>query len=171
MEGPKCVILCAALNEDVLSDIVPKLMTCGIDTEQVDTYMSCVQWLVKHDCQLVVVHLPQLDNAEIEFIQVIRQMKDMPILALIESECEGDKKKMFEAGVDDYFLQPIIASDFVFRARSLIRRYQSYCQCIDSEEKRKVIALPQLIMTRTSDMAQISCIGGLVPVGTNGRPA
>jgi PAS domain S-box-containing protein len=83
---------------------------------------EAIEWVHEHrpDLILMDIQMPKMNGFEaIEFLKTSDEFRDIPIIALTALAMPGDRKKILDAGANDYLSKPI--SMIV-----LIERIQSY---------------------------------------------
>ncbi|CAD0142315.1 two-component response regulator [YcbM] [Streptococcus thermophilus] len=107
--------LCTLLERELLQENF-KVTVCNDGQEGVDIFLNS-------DFQLIVldVMLPTINGFDI--LTKIRNVNNVPILMLTAKDSEVDKVSGLRLGADDYLTKPFLMSEFIARAKSLVRRY------------------------------------------------
>jgi two-component system KDP operon response regulator KdpE len=64
------------------------------------------------------------DMDVLEFVGKIREISDIPLIILSESETDLDRARGLEAGADEYVTKPFSPIELLARVRALLRRTQ-----------------------------------------------
>ncbi|MEO7033039.1 MAG: response regulator [Polyangiaceae bacterium] len=113
-------------DDPVLRSIVcTMLRSSGINTVQLESAEEALDWLAKHDADLLVLDwgLPGMNG--IELCQRLRNERDdqsLPILFLTGHSSSTDLVQAFEAGANDFVSKPFRAPELRARVLGLLRR-------------------------------------------------
>ena len=118
-------IVIADTENETVENICSLLSTLGLDW-QVSVSNSgkqCLSLLKESDCpDAILLGMQLCDMPGLDFIRRIRDDSDVPIIVLSR---ERDIKTMvaaFDAGANDYVIQPFNNHIFIARLKALIRR-------------------------------------------------
>ena len=118
-------IVIADTENETIENICSLLSSLGLDW-QVSASSSgkqCLGLLKKSDCpDAILLGMQLCDMPGLDFIRQIRDDSDVPIMVLSR---ERDVKTMvaaFDAGANDYIIQPFNNHVFIARLKALIRR-------------------------------------------------
>jgi DNA-binding response OmpR family regulator len=95
---------------------------------------EALELMGKEHVDLVVVDImmPEMDGYE--FTSTVREYDStIPVFMISAKQLPADKRKGFDAGIDDYMAKPIEQEEFLCRIKALLRRAQ-----IASERKIKI---------------------------------
>lgn len=87
------------------------------DLEQIGKYRDYVR-----GCNTILLYCEN-PEAYFEACERIRRMTSVPILVLSQCDDEWSKIRMFQAGADDYILEPFSQGEFIARVHAHILRY------------------------------------------------
>lgn len=88
--------------------------------------------LKKHTPDLILldIMMPQMDGYQ--FISLLRQSSQLPVIMLTAKQQESDIVKGFELGADDYICKPFSMSELLARIKAVMKRsaisYSNYTQ-------------------------------------------
>ena len=84
--------------------------------------MAGVQAALQEDISVVVLDLglPDIDGTEV--LQMIRAVRDIPVLVATARDDQAEIVELFNAGADDYVVKPFTAEHIEARVRALLRR-------------------------------------------------
>jgi len=119
----KPLILLAEDNEQNVEVTVEYLSSCGFRVERAADGSEAVKMarLLEPDLILMDVQMPGVDG--IQATQMLRAdlgFKETPIIALTALAMPGDRERMLEAGMDDYFAKPFSFKELVTRMNELL---------------------------------------------------
>jgi len=94
----------------------------GHDVTSAPTGIAGVQAALQEDVSVVVLDLglPDIDGAEV--LQMIRAVRDIPVLVATARDDQAEIVELFNAGADDYVVKPFTAEHIEARVRALLRR-------------------------------------------------
>lgn len=78
----------------------------------------------KPDIILLDIMMPEMDGYE--FIQILRQNDDLPVIMISAKQHESDLIKGFSLGADDYIIKPFRLSELLVRIKAVLRRSAKY---------------------------------------------
>lgn len=111
----------------------------GFDVCQAEHGREALLLLEKQvvDLAVVDVMMPKVDGYEL-VEQLRRASFSLPVLMVTAKDTFSDKKRGFEAGVDDYLTKPVDMDELVLRVKALLRRAK-----INSERR---IVMEELVL-------------------------
>jgi len=111
----------------------------GFDVCQAEHGREALLLLEKQAVDLAVVDvmMPKVDGYEL-VEQLRRASFSLPVLMVTAKDTFSDKKRGFEAGVDDYLTKPVDMDELVLRVKALLRRAK-----INSERR---IVMEELVL-------------------------
>jgi CheY-like chemotaxis protein len=114
----------AFIGKPITANKVRKALceTYGVQFMDARNGQEAIEWVHEHrpDLILMDIQMPKMNGFEaIEFLKTSDEFRDIPIIALTALAMPGDRKKILDAGANDYLSKPI--SMIV-----LIERIQSY---------------------------------------------
>ncbi len=94
----------------------------GHDVTSAPNGIAGVQAALHDDIAVVVLDLglPDIDGAEV--LQMIRAVRDIPVLVATARDDQAEIVELFNAGADDYVVKPFTAEHIEARVRALLRR-------------------------------------------------
>lgn len=141
-----------------------QLSGCGITEVSLDTFILTEEMLQRKDLILLCC-----DNMEFYFevVEQIREITQMPIIVLCESDDEWMIIKSFQCGADDYIIYPVKQSELIARVRARIERYRrlsrpfGFIQCrglLIEINSRKVILNGEEIEMTVKEFDLLLCL-------------
>lgn len=145
------------------------------------TGMQAVEQVRSHpeiDLILMDIMMPDLDGYDA--CSRIRSYSTVPVLFLTARTQEGDKRRAYDAGGDDYLAKPFSHTELMMKVSSLLRRYRVYRSkasgrtlrpgiVLDEENRRVLLGGTPLELTET-EFSILQCLaqnrGRVVPVRT-----
>lgn len=96
----------------------------GHDVTSAPSGMAGVQAALEDDVSVVVLDLglPDIDGTEV--LQMIRAVRDVPVLVATARDDQAEIVTLFDAGADDYVVKPFTAEHIEARIRALLRRME-----------------------------------------------
>jgi len=94
----------------------------GLDSEIANDGLEAIKAIKesKYDLILMDENMPNMNGIEAtKEIRLLKDVKQIPIIAVTANALKGDKEKFIEAGMDDYLPKPIDAKDL----QKMIRKY------------------------------------------------
>ena len=73
------------------------------------------------DLAIVDIMMPIMDGYE--FVEKMKEVRDIPAIMLTAKGTSEDKLKGFDLGVDDYVVKPFDASELMARVKTILKRY------------------------------------------------
>ena len=119
---------------------------------------------------------PELDDA----CSRIRSYSTAPVLFLTAKTQEGDKRRAYDSGGDDFLAKPFSHAELMMKVESLLRRYRVYKSkssgrtlrpgIVLDEENRRVLVNGQPLELTETEFSILHCLaenrGRVVPVRT-----
>lgn len=120
----------------------------GFDVCQAEHGREALLLLEKQvvDLAVVDVMMPKVDGYEL-VEQLRRASFSLPVLMVTAKDTFSDKKRGFEAGVDDYLTKPVDMDELVLRVKALLRRAK-----INSERR---IVMEELVLDSDTLSVQV----------------
>lgn len=130
------------------------------------------------DLILMDIMMPELDGYDA--CSRIRTYSTAPVLFLTAKTQEGDKRRAYDAGGDDFLAKPFSHAELIMKVESLLRRYRVYKSkangqmlrpglVLDEENRRVLVDGTPLELTET-EFSILHCLaehrGRVVPVRT-----
>lgn len=96
----------------------------GHDVTSAPDGMGGVQAALAEDISLVVLDLglPDVDGAEV--LQMIRAVRDIPVIVATARDDQAEIVQLLDAGADDYVVKPFTAEHLEARIRAVLRRIE-----------------------------------------------
>ena len=96
----------------------------GHDVTSAPNGMGGVQAALAEDVSLVVLDLglPDVDGAEV--LQMIRAVRNIPVIVATARDDQEEIVQLFDAGADDYVVKPFTAEHLEARIRAVLRRVE-----------------------------------------------
>lgn len=110
-----CAVLKAALEEE------------GLEVQCAGTVKAGKAFLGRQKPRLIVLDLLLPDGNGLELCGWARRNKELcniPVIALTGQDELNDKKRGFDAGVDQYLTKPIVIDEFVMWVKALLKRVE-----------------------------------------------
>lgn len=108
------------------------------------------------ESDLVLIHNGQAEES-IEICEYLRMFTQIPIIALSEKNDEWDKIRLFQAGLDDYIVEPFLQGELIARIQAHINRYRRLTRpfgyienkslVIESLDRRVLLSGVEIFMT------------------------
>ena len=76
----------------------------------------------------------------------MRQMKDMPILALSSQGGIESRERAFHMGADDFMEKPLELRECLVRAQALLRRYNAAAPPLPGQRRYTIVNLANLLV-------------------------
>ncbi len=102
--------------------LATRLADSGHDVTSAPTGIGGVQAALEGGVSIVVLDLglPDVDGAEV--LQMIRAVRDVPVIVATARDDEAEIVRLFDAGADDYVVKPFTAEHLEARIRAVLRR-------------------------------------------------
>lgn len=96
----------------------------GHDVTSAPNGLAGVQAALEEEVSLVVLDLglPDVDGAEV--LQMIRAVRDIPVIVATARDDQDEIVHLFNAGADDYVVKPFTAEHLEARIRAVLRRVE-----------------------------------------------
>jgi two-component system response regulator ResD len=115
-------ILTVEDDAEVRALVASLLSEAGYAVDQAEDALTAMERLGATDLDLVIldVMMPQVDG--FEFLEKIRQTRDVPVILLTGRGAENEKIRGFRLGADDYVVKPFSPAELVARVETVLRR-------------------------------------------------
>jgi DNA-binding response OmpR family regulator len=115
-------ILTVEDDEEVRVLVANLLSEAGYAVDQAEDALTAMERLGATDPDLVIldVMMPRVDG--FEFLEKIRQTRDVPVILLTGRGAENEKIRGFRLGADDYVVKPFSPAELVARVETVLRR-------------------------------------------------
>jgi DNA-binding response OmpR family regulator len=80
------------------------------------------------DLAIVDVMMPVMDG--FDFVEAMREFKDIPVIMLTAKSQSADKLRGFSLGIDDYVTKPFDPDELMARIKTILKRYSINSQNI-----------------------------------------
>jgi len=109
-------------DSQIRTTLAKTLAERGHDVTSAPNGMTGVQAALHEDVSLVVLDLglPDVDGAEV--LQMIRAVRDVPVIVATARDDQKEIVALFDAGADDYVVKPFTAEHLEARIRAVLRR-------------------------------------------------
>ncbi len=124
IEVKKQTILLAEDNEANIETIEAFLTTHKYKIIVARNGQEAIEWVHEHrpDLILMDIQMPKMNGFEaIEFLKTSDEFKDIPIIALTALAMPGDRKRILEAGANDYLSKPISMKILINRIETFLK--------------------------------------------------
>lgn len=157
------------------------LETGGYTVLEAATGAEAVEQVRQHpelDLILMDIMMPELGGYDA--CSRIRSYSTAPVLFLTAKTQEGDKRRAYDSGGDDFLAKPFSHAELMMKVESLLRRYRVYKSkssgrtprpgIVLDEENRRVLVNGQPLELTETEFSILHCLaenrGRVVPVRT-----
>ena len=119
MDGKVLVVEDNKANQLLMSMLLDDF---GLDSEIANDGLEAIKAVQEASYDLILMdeNMPNMNGIEAtKQIRLLKDVKEIPIIAVTANALKGDKEKFIEAGMDDYLPKPIDAKDL----QNIIRKY------------------------------------------------
>ena len=99
------------------------LQSYGIEAYYTQSVVNGIDRIQRYSYELVILDTSLAEQDGLKLLEIMRRMKDMPILVLSSHGDIENKKRAYRLGADDYLQKPYDLADCLLRAQALMRRY------------------------------------------------
>lgn len=122
------------------------LQTYGIDAYYTHSVVEGIDRLLRNSYQLVILDISLAEQDGLKLLEVMRRMRDMPILVLSSHGDIEKKKQAYDRGADAYLQKPLDLADCLLHAQALMRRYNSEKPQEKAQRRYTMVNFEDLIM-------------------------
>lgn len=138
-------ILIIDSNESERSKLKHFLEKEGFEVEGAVDGETGIQLLIEgdYDLNIVELELPGINGADV--CNIVRKIKETPIIVLISNGEEKNMLSSLRAGMDDYILKPYIKAEMLHRVKATFRRATTNDFTVIEQDKNQ-IRLPNAVI-------------------------
>ena len=118
----------------------------GIGAYYTLSVVDGIERLLRHNYQLVILDISLSETEGLQLIRFMRQMKDMPILALSSQGGIESRERAFHMGADDFMEKPLELRECLVRAQALLRRYNAAAPPLPGQRRYTIVNLANLLV-------------------------
>lgn len=118
----------------------------GIGAYYTLSVVDGIERLLRHNYQLVILDISLSETEGLQLIRFMRQMKDMPILALSSQGGIESRERAFLMGADDFMEKPLELRECLVRAQALLRRYNAAAPPLPGQRRYTIVNLANLLV-------------------------
>lgn len=122
----------------------------GIGAYYTLSVVDGIERLLRQNYQLVILDISLSETEGLQLIRFMRQMKDMPILALSSQGGIENRERAFHMGADDFMEKPLELRECLIRAQSLLRRYNATAPPLPGQRRYTIVNLANLRVNPTT---------------------
>lgn len=111
-------------NDDARKRLARILNTDGFEVVEARDGLEALRSAFERRPDAALIDLSSEGIDGFELTKILRAACDVPILAMSASSSSGDVVRALDAGADDVLSKDCVATEFLARLRSTIRRYQ-----------------------------------------------
>ncbi|WP_297521319.1 response regulator transcription factor [uncultured Clostridium sp.] len=120
------------LEKEILGAAGYKVLSAYSGTEAV--------MMVKYEkCSLVLLDLMLPAMSGNEVIKKIKEINDIPVIAVTSKDDKESKVDLFRSGADDYITKPFDIDVFLLRIEAVLRRYNILSDISEDEKRRNLL--------------------------------
>ena len=120
------------LEKEILGAAGYKVLSAYSGTEAV--------MMVKYEkCSLVLLDLMLPGMSGNEVIKKIKEINDIPVIAVTSKDDKESKVDLFRSGADDYITKPFDIDVFLLRIEAVLRRYNILSDISEDEKRRNLL--------------------------------
>lgn len=168
------------LNREIAETI---LQEAGIHVVCVGNGQKAVEYMSQpeaDDIDLILMDIMMPELGGYDACSRIRSYSTAPVLFLTAKTQEGDKRRAYDSGGDDFLAKPFSHAELMMKVESLLRRYRVYKSkssgrtlrpgIVLDEENRRVLVNGQPLELTETEFSILHCLaenrGRVVPVRT-----
>lgn len=131
-----------------------RLSGCKVLEGELCKAAECEEMIQESD--LVLIHHGQAEEC-IEICEYLRMFTQIPIIVLSERDDEWEKIRLFQAGLDDYIVEPFSQGELIARIQAHVNRYRRLTRpfgyienkslVIESLDRRVLLSGVEIFMT------------------------
>ena len=118
----------------------------GIGAYYTLSVIDGIERLHHHNYELVILDISLSETEGLQLIRFMRQMKDMPILALSSQGGIESRERAFHMGADDFMEKPLELRECLVRAQALLRRYNAAAPPLPGQRRYTIVNLANLLV-------------------------
>ena len=118
----------------------------GIGAYYTLSVVDGIERLLRQNYQLVILDISLSETEGLQLIRFMRQMKDMPILALSSQGGIESRERAFHMGADDFMEKPLELRECLVRAQGLLRRCTAAVPPLPGQRRYTIANLATLLV-------------------------
>ena len=122
------------------------LQEYGVDAYYTQSVVEGIDRLMRYGYQLVILDISLSEESGLQLLQVMRRMKDMPILVLSSQGDIEEKERAYSLGADDFIEKPVELRECLLRSQSLLRRYNANTPLLVGQRRYTMVNFKDLLI-------------------------